>query len=309
MTDQDLRPPKQRSIGSSGSGATKWLLIVLALAALGYGGWTAREYWAAKNRATTPHVEQAQPAEPVAVPEEVLPLQPLADASLTKEPEPVTQQGPLHPLPSNQASEPAAGQSAPSLDELVVQWLGPQSLKFVVTPGLAHHIVATIDNLPRSHAAPRLWPLSPVGGKIELEEGLQGLQIASYNSARYDAVVDFVTDIEPAKAATWYRQAYPLLQQSYENLGYPGKYFNDRLVEVIDHLLLTPDPLGPIEVDLVQVQGQIEPQQPWLRYEFADEDLQKLSAGQKILLRLGRDHRVRLKVYLQELRAQVAAKP
>ena len=27
-----------------------------------------------------------------------------------------------------------------------------------------------------------------------------------------------------------YQRLYPLFQQSYEDLGYPGKYFNDRLV-------------------------------------------------------------------------------
>jgi len=37
-----------------------------------------------------------------------------------------------------------------------------------------------------------------------------------------------------------------LFQQSYEDLGYPGQYFNDRLVEVIDDMLKTPDVQGPI---------------------------------------------------------------
>ena len=195
---------------------------------------------------------------------------------------------------------------AASLDRWAVEWLGKPALKFLMLPGLAHHVVATIDNLPRSHAAPRLWPLSPVGGKILLEEGAEGQQIAPANSARYDAVVDFVTGIAPTQAASWYRQVYPVLQTTYEELGYPGQYFNDRLVEVIDHLLFTPEPAGPLAVTLVQVQGQIAPQQPWLRYEYADPQLQSLSAGQKILLRLGAEHRQRLKTYLQDVRAQVA---
>ena len=37
-----------------------------------------------------------------------------------------------------------------------------------------------------------------------------------------------------------YKQYYPLFQQAYVDLGYPEGYFNDRLVEVIDHLLATP---------------------------------------------------------------------
>ena len=305
MTDHDLRPPRQQTRRSGGS--HRWLWSLLIIVVLAIGGWYGKAYWDARQ--ATSQVVPAGAVQPeVASPELETPASQTVVEPVIVEPQTQAASEPQHPLSATSSTE-GAPVDVGLLDRWVVEWLGKSALKFVVTPGLAHHVVATIDNLPRSHAAPRLWPLSPVGGKMELEEGLQGLQIAPYNSARYDAVVDFVTDIEPAQAAKWYRQAYPLLQQSYENLGYPGKYFNDRLVEVIDHLLLTPEPLGPIRIDVVKVQGQIEPQQPWLRYEFANEDWQKLSAGQKILLRLGRDHRLRLKVYLQDLREQVATKP
>lgn len=311
MTDQDLRPPKHRTRADQGAsgGTTKWLLIALGIAAAGYGGWYAREHWAAKNRATTeaPPVTAPTPAvAPPASSEPLQPAQPPAEEPASPEPEPQATDGPLHPLSEAETST-ADGSDAAALDQWVVQWLGNQALQFVVTPGLAHHIVATVDNLSRGHAAPRLWPLAPVGGKMVLEEDAQGKRIAASNSTRYDAVVGFVTGIDPTQAAQWYRQAYPVLQQTYENLGYPGKYFNDRLVAVIDHLLQTPPVQEPIALRLVQVQGQVAPQQPWLRYEFADARLQSLSAGQKILLRLGSDHRQRVATYLQAFRAQIAS--
>ncbi len=83
---------------------------------------------------------------------------------------------------------------------------------------------------------------------------------------------------------------YPQLQKTYEELGYPGRYFNDRVVEVIDHLLATPEPpaAGPL-MQLTEVKGSVPSTQPWLRYEFADTDLQSLSSGQRILLRVGPD--------------------
>jgi len=43
-----------------------------------------------------------------------------------------------------------------------------------------------------------------------------------------------------------YVEYYPLFQQAYDDLGYPSAYFNDRLVEVIDHLLETPDTKDPM---------------------------------------------------------------
>ena len=43
------------------------------------------------------------------------------------------------------------------------------------------------------------------------------------------------------QVARIYFHFYPLFQQAYENLGYPQKYFNDRLIEVIDDMLKAPE--------------------------------------------------------------------
>ncbi len=86
------------------------------------------------------------------------------------------------------------------------------------------------------------------------------ITLSPENSARYAAVMKLVqsTDSETTGSAL-----HPLLpgcsQQAYEDLGYPGQYFNDRLVEVIDHLLQAPDLRGPIELK----QGRVF-------YEYAD---------------------------------------
>jgi hypothetical protein len=95
-----------------------------------------------------------------------------------------------------------------------------------------------------------------------------------------------------------YARFYPLLQEQYEKLGYPGRYFNDRVVEVIDHLLTTPEVPEPLH--LVQ---------PEVLYEFADPKLETLSAGQKIFLRIGKANRDKLKSKLTELRQALVAMP
>jgi hypothetical protein len=82
-----------------------------------------------------------------------------------------------------------------------------------------------------------------------------------------------------------------LFQSAYTELGYPDAYFNDRLVEVIDHLLETPEPAGPVA--LVR---------PHVLYEYANPDLESLSSGQKLMLRMGNEHMVRIKKMLGELR-------
>ena len=91
---------------------------------------------------------------------------------------------------------------------------------------------------------------------------------------------------------------YPLFQQAYVELGYPNGYFNDRLVGVIDHLLAAPEPKAPIALT-----------QPKVMYEFADPALADLSAGQKIMVRVGLDNEPRLKAKLREIRKALVADP
>ena len=50
--------------------------------------------------------------------------------------------------------------------------------------------------------------------------------------------------VDTGRLAALYVRFYPLFQQAYRDLGYPNGYFNDRLVEVIDHLLVTPEIAG-----------------------------------------------------------------
>ena len=89
---------------------------------------------------------------------------------------------------------------------------------------------------------------------------------------------------------------YPLFQDAYENLGHPPQYFNDRLIEVIDHLLATPD-----------VKGQIALAQPGVLYKFADPKLESKSAGQKLLIRMGSENASAIKARLRELRSALVA--
>jgi hypothetical protein len=107
--------------------------------------------------------------------------------------------------------------------------------------------------------------------------------------------VAVVAAVDTRRAADVYRHYYPLFQQAYRDLGYPTGYFNDRLVEVIDHLLATP--AAPAAIELVR---------PAVFYKYADPALEQLSAGQKILLRVGPDNARLLKAKLAEFRGLVS---
>jgi hypothetical protein len=227
------------------------------------------------------------------------------------------------PQPASAALEPAVRHPvdpslAASAAEPVGDWrhalvdlLGQAAVvRFVQTDDFPHRFVVTVDNLARAHAAPRLWPVNPTPGRFSVSGDGELRNIAAENAGRYTPLVTLLTSVDSRRAATLYARMYPQLQRAYEELGYPGRYFNDRVVEVIDHLLATPEPpaAGPL-MQLTEVKGSVPSTQPWLRYEFADPGLQSLSAGQRIMLRVGSAHRQALKAKLAELRTLLARAP
>jgi hypothetical protein len=117
------------------------------------------------------------------------------------------------------------------------------------------------------------------------------LALHGENAGRYTPYVGLAEAVPTDKLVAVYVRFYPLLQQQYESLGYPNAYFNDRVVQVIDHLLATPE-----------VKGQPLLVQRQVLYEFADPALEELSAGQKILIRIGAGNRAKIRAKLQEFR-------
>ena len=114
------------------------------------------------------------------------------------------------------------------------------------------------------------------------------------NYARYDAFVGFAESLDPATMVAIYLRFYPLLQQEYRAMGFPNAHFNDRVVEAIDDMLTAPEVTGPIRLT-----------QPQVHYRFADPLLEKLSAGRKIMIRVGPAHAARIKQVLRALRAEL----
>ena len=180
-------------------------------------------------------------------------------------------------------------------DALASLFNGNKLPDFVQPMHLIRNIVATIDNLPRSKVAPRLLPVQPTPGALSTTNAGDNLVIAADNSARYAPAVALVHAIDTKQLVAIYVRFYPLFQQAYRELGYPDGYFNDRLVAVIDHLIATPDVKPPIA--LVQ---------PKVLYQYADPDLEALSAGQKAMIRVGPDNAAVLKAKLREIRYRVA---
>ena len=167
--------------------------------------------------------------------------------------------------------------------------------------------VATVDNLGRTHAPASVWPVNPAGGRFLVERQGDAEVISADNGLRYTPHVLLIEAVDLGQAVALYARLYPQLQQAYEDIGYPNRYFNDRLVDVIDQLLATPELSGPLKVHLPEIKGPLQPERPWVLYEFDDPALQALSSGQKTLLRMGPVNQRRIKTKLAEIRRLVTA--
>jgi hypothetical protein len=269
-------------------------LIVLAVA--GYFGW---RYF---HQPVVPPQDVpvvSQPAEPVA---------PAASAP-TAAP---TIQHPVDPPGTETAVAPTPLPALANADALVRELVtGLITSKDVVTflqmDGFIRRVVVTVDNLPREQAPLMRWPVYPTPQRFTTQRSDTGVDtIHPDNSRRYVPLVQLIESVDSAKAVAVYRRLYPLFQQAYEELGFPGRYFNDRLVQVLDHLIATPVQTGPLAVTLVEVKGEVPSTRPWVRYEFADPALQSMSAGQKMLVRTGAENHQRLRAKLVDIRSRVA---
>ncbi len=206
-------------------------------------------------------------------------------------------QNPMPEAPGSGAAAlpPLDASDAPFRDALA-ELIGKPAVDRLFRPEmLVRHIVVTVDNLSRKRVAVELRPTKPVPGQFMAEGNDQHSTLDPANYQRYAPYVQVVQLLDVKQLAALYVHYYPLFQQAYQSLGYPNGYFNDRLVETIDSLLATPEVSG----DIVLVR-------PNVMYQFADPKLEQLSAGQKVLLRIGPVNAAIVKSKLRELRALIA---
>ncbi|MGZ5425119.1 MAG: DUF3014 domain-containing protein [Candidatus Aminicenantales bacterium] len=185
--------------------------------------------------------------------------------------------------PAAPGLEPLAFPAVPlaASDETVRQFaaamsVNPEFAKWILTKDLIRTFVVSVDNVanglsPKTH----IDFFSPEGGfRISRSKGGTLVDPATYT--RYAPVVGVIQSIDATAAVRLYRAVEPLLQDAYNELGYPGVDFDDTLVRAMSELLETPVVDGPIGLE-----------QKVLSYAMTDETLEALSPAQKQLLRMG----------------------
>jgi Protein of unknown function (DUF3014) len=220
---------------------------------------------------------------------------PVAPPAPAAAPEPAVR----HPLETAQAEAeglPSLDNSDSAMREALARLLGKKWFTDFVRPDqIVRRIVVTVDNLPREAVPQRMMPVERAPGRFAAGGSGEELTLDPKNAARYTPYVRVVESLDAHALAGIYTKFYPLFQRAYEEIGYPNRYFNDRVVEAIDDLLDAPEPKGPVK--LVQ---------PKVFYHFADPALEERSAGQKLMIRIGTENEAKVKAKLRELRKEVA---
>jgi len=204
-----------------------------------------------------------------------------------------------HPLPGptdlNDKPLPKLADSDPDFTASLTDFFGKPAIDQLLVPEkVIRNIVVTVDNLPRHKVSEQLRPVKPMTGTTITATSGDSITLTDENYARYKPLIRIVQNTDTKRLGDLYIRYYPLFQDAYEDLGYPGQYFNDRLVQVIDHMLQTPETRGPVQLR----QGRVF-------YEYADPSLEARSAGQKLLLRMGNENAAVIKNKLREFRTVI----
>lgn len=279
----------------------RWIISVLVVLALVAGLW-----WMEQQRQAelTPESEVDIPAEPeqpeprYPVPEpEPEPLPTPNDTTEDGSPEasdtsPETEPEPEPPLPDLADSDTAALETLANLlgNEFVQQRIKPE---FVIPRG-----VSLVNSLDGEAPAIKSRPVQTLDDEpLTAETGDDDTLLwTEANSARYEDLVVALEAVPPEEAAATYTRHYPLFQQAWDELGETEPYFNDRLIDIIDHLLAAPEVELPFEVTPYED-----------RLHFADESLEEQTWGRKLLIRMGPDQAATIKQWLRDFRQELAA--
>lgn len=155
---------------------------------------------------------------------------------------------------------------------------------------LVRTAVAAVDAVARGESPAPLLPfLSPAEKFAVLERGGR-MVIDPRSYTRYDPLVAAFTAVPDPAWIRWFATLRPTLEKAFRELGYPDVTFAERLQQAIAHLLLAPPASGDTVLE-----------RKMMSYAFADAELERLSAAQKQLLRLGPANAARLQAKLRSL--------
>lgn len=172
-------------------------------------------------------------------------------------------------------------------------------LKLMVTEDMIRRFVVFTDNFSQGtlayEHAPVVEPTSKFSAIEEKAQQGSKWQWDESNTRRFSLYVDLLRSMDSEMLVQWYVELKPLIDQAYQELGYPDDEFGDVLQEAISKVL---------DMEIPKALPELE--RPSVMYKYKDESLESLDDAEKLLLRLGKENLLVIKSVMLEINEKLA---
>lgn len=152
-------------------------------------------------------------------------------------------------------------------------------------------LIAVIDALSQGEVPYKLLPLPAPMATFPVDQAGATTQVSSAGFARYNALVVWVTSWDPQYIARLFHAFRPALEQGYSVLGYAPEQLDDAVLGALDNITEAGDAVpGALLVKKESV------------WRYADAELERRSALEKQMMRMGPENSERLRTYADDLK-------
>jgi len=172
-------------------------------------------------------------------------------------------------------------------------------LKLVIDEDMIRRLVVFTDNFSQGVIAyehsPLIKPASSFSAIETNKDGVAALLWDETNSRRFSLYVDLLRSVDSDTLISWYFELKPLIDQAYQELGYPDENFTDVLQDAITKVL-----------DMEIPKERLELTRPSVMYQFKNQEIEKRDDVEKLLLRLGKENLLVIKSVLLEMNEKLS---
>ena len=171
-------------------------------------------------------------------------------------------------------------------------------LKLVIDEDMIRRLVVFTDNFAQGVIAYEHSPLVKPATSFSAQKvsNEQSTLLWDETSARrFSLYVDLLRSVDSDTLVSWYFELKPLIDQAYQELGYPDEDFTDVMQDAITKVL-----------DLEIPKDRLELIRPSVMYQFKNEEIEKRDDVDKLLLRLGKENLLVIKSVLLEMNEKIS---
>lgn len=193
------------------------------------------------------------------------------------------------------AAEPIVLPSLDDSDPFVLQAMENSHEQAIVHPeGIITNLVVFIDNFSRGDVVSNFSPIKKPTQPFVVRKFNGKLIIDNQSYQRYDPYAKIVQNLDVTRFMDFYKQITPLIDEAYQEIGYPAHSFNQTFENAIDQLLETPI-----------IHYELEVESPSAMYQYVDKGLESLPDTQKLMLRMGPDNLSVVQEKLREIKNEL----